>query len=194
MTWVRVFVFPRLRRSKKTVGYTKLLVDLYIVALLGVEIATLCFWAHPGVALWCKAIAAFGLIDVLGATCRDLIVASSLHEDDDGPFILVQDPIRWLLLMPLSALQVVICFAILYLSFGAEFEKTPIDNPMMAVYYSLVTFTTLGYGSVGSAMRCCTMYGSVNAIPIASLHAASSTSHPNTIPLPPYSSLGLSTS
>ena len=148
MTWVRVFVFPRLRRSKKTVGYTKLLVDLYIVALLGVEIATLCFWAHPGVALWCKAIAAFGLIDVLGATCRDLIVASSLHEDDDGPFILVQDPIRWLLLMPLSALQVVICFAILYLSFGAEFEKTPIDNPMMAVYYSLVTFTTLGYGDI----------------------------------------------
>src|SRR5687767_7909735 len=53
--------------------------------------------------------------------------------------------------------------------------------------------TRLGYGSDGRTMRRCTMYGSARAVLSASLHSSAEASHPSTIPLPPYSSLGLST-
>lgn len=148
MTWIRVFFFPYLRRHAHTVTFTKVIVDVYVGGLLAVETVTLCFFTQPGSGWTCKALAIFGLVDVVAATLRDLIVASSLHSDDDGPYILVQDPIRWLVMMPLSVMQVIVCFAILYLSYGSQFEGVAINTPLTAIYYSLVTFTTLGYGEI----------------------------------------------
>ena len=52
----------------------------------------------------------------------------------------------------------------------------------------------LGKLSLGSPIRSCTMNGSASALRSAAAHAESSTSHPSTIPAPPYSSLGLRTS
>src|SRR6267378_531053 len=53
--------------------------------------------------------------------------------------------------------------------------------------------TTLGNGSLGIGTRACTTNGSVSAVRSAASHVAPSTSHPSTIPAPPYASFGLST-
>src|SRR5467141_1907 len=53
--------------------------------------------------------------------------------------------------------------------------------------------TTLGNGSLGIGTRSCTTNGSVSAVRTAASHVAPSTSHPSTIPAPPYASFGLST-
>jgi len=146
MTHVRRRKFPEWRNDPRRISYTKLAIELWTFFLLALETTLLafivsprCHWIWVVVAAWC-------LVDVLGAAFRDVVVASSLHRDREGPFILVQDPVRWLLMAPLGLLQVVLCHAILFLCFGQEFGPKPITDPLTALYQSMVTFTTLGFG------------------------------------------------
>jgi hypothetical protein len=154
MTLIRKFMFPLLRRDPGLIKYTKLIIEFYVFLLIFLEAITLFCFARPDFHWICIGVAIFGLWDVLGATLRDIIIASSIHKDGDGPYILVQDPIRWLLMMPMSILQVILCFAILFLCFGNHFGPNAITEPVTAFYQSIMTFTTLGYGDITPIHDC----------------------------------------
>lgn len=146
LTYLRHWKFPEWRNDPHRIRYTKLAVELWTFFLLGLETFILFVAVRPGGPWIWPALAIWGLVDVFGATLRDLVIASSLHRDEEGPYILVQDPIRWMLMVPLTLLQVVLCHGILFLSAGARFGPHPITDPVSALYQSLVTFTSLGYG------------------------------------------------
>jgi hypothetical protein len=100
-------------------------------------------YIRPSVFSW--VIAFYGLLDVLGATLRDVVVAPQVHRDREGGYIPIRDRLRWLLLVPLNVVEVVLCFAIFLLYYGNQFKPVIADS-LTALYQSALTFTTLGYG------------------------------------------------
>ena len=93
------------------------------------------------------SVALYGLVGATAALLRDAIDSPTIHRDDAGGYIRIRNRPRWLLLAFLGVLQIPTCFAILLLHWGAEF-RPPICDPMTALYQSLLTFTTLGYGDI----------------------------------------------
>ena len=83
------------------------------------------------------------LLNSLAATFRDVFLAPNLHNGD----IQINDWQRWLWLTLLSLIEVILSFAIIILFFGDQF-KQPIQDPITAVYFSIVTFFTIGYGDI----------------------------------------------
>jgi len=137
LTWIEYYYFqPRKRESPLW------LVEVWIIILLLVLAITL---ADGQSSVVCWVIAIYGLVDVLGATLRDLVVAPQVHRDSKGGYLLIRNRIRWLLLVPLNVGQIILCFAILLLYYGDQF-KPQISDPLTALYQSALTFTTLGYG------------------------------------------------
>ncbi len=93
-------------------------------------------------------IALFCLLNVSSAILRDLIVAPQKYYDDhEGEYILVRSGLRWLLIAPIQAYSIIICFAIMLLFYGNQFNPI-ISDPLTALYQSALTFTTLGYGDI----------------------------------------------
>ena len=150
LTYVRHFLFPTLRRNPKTIAITKLIVDSYVLSLLSVQAVLLFCVATPEAHRWIVVVAIFSLVDVLGSTLLDILIAPSLHEDASGHFVLVQDPIRWFVMAPLSVLQVVLGFALLFRSYAGHFHGAggPLTDPLSALYFSAVTIATVGYGDI----------------------------------------------
>jgi hypothetical protein len=147
MTWVRRFVYPLLRRSSSTLGWTRVIVDGYLVALIALETAAL-FLARPDGSVLAPIIAIYGLWDLLVATLRDLLINPSLHRDQDGPFLLVQDPIRWFALFLAAPAQAILCFAVLYVHFADAIGGSFLTHPGNALYFSFRTFLTLDSSSI----------------------------------------------
>lgn len=147
MTWVRRFAYPRLRRTNQSMRWTRVIVDGYLVSIIALE-ATALFLARPGGNALPVAIAIYGLWDLLVATLRDLLINPSLHRDQEGPFLLVQDPIRWFALFLTAPIQAILCFAILYVHFAEAVESVFLTHPGNALYFSFRTFLTLDTSSV----------------------------------------------
>ncbi|WP_144118429.1 ion channel [Catellatospora sichuanensis] len=143
MTWMRRFVFPYLRSSARRIFWTRVIIDGYLVLVIGIEALAL-YLAKPASSIAFVAIAIYGLWDLLVATLRDLLINPSKHRDKDGHFLLVQDPIRWFALFPTAPAQAVICFAILYVHFANDMGSTFLADSSNALYYSLSVFLTLG--------------------------------------------------
>lgn len=112
-----------------------LIAGLFICLLLGGPGDILIWW-----------VAFYILIDALGATVRD-IVAPLHHRDNQGGYILVYDAVRWLLMAAINVAQVILCFAVFALHYGHQFAPAVLD-PISAVYFSAVSFLTLGYGDI----------------------------------------------
>jgi len=87
------------------------------------------------------AIGAFGLFEAVGVISRDLIVGPYLH----GGMLLHGEPRRWLLLALINLFQTIIAYSCLYLYFGTHFDPE-LKDATSAMYFSAVTFITLGYG------------------------------------------------
>ena len=119
--------------------------ELYVV--IQVFIPTfLLFYLDPACVLL-PCIGFVGLLNVLSAFLRDIIVAPQKYRDEKGGYILIRGRLRWMLIAPLQAYSIVICFALLLLYFGNEFCPN-ISNHITALYQSALTFTTLGYGDI----------------------------------------------
>ena len=122
--------------------------ELWVIFLLVSQIIMLFYgksWKSAMWAMW--VIAVYGLIDVLAATLRDVVLAPQIHRDKKGGYIKVRGRTRWLHMAALNVIEVLTCFAILMLYFGSEFEPCILD-PITAFYQSILTFTTLGYGDI----------------------------------------------
>jgi len=126
---------------------TEAAVDLTLLIVLALQVLALRVLAPADGYLFGLAIliAAFGLWNALGGMLLDVVVAPSLHRDEQGGYILVRGMGRWLLLGVVNATLIVMSFAVLYRCAGQHF-RPEITDSMTAVYQSALTFTTLGYG------------------------------------------------
>ena len=86
-------------------------------------------------------LAAIALVDVLGATLRD-VEATSVDSA-----VVIRGRYRWVLLTILNIAQVVLAFAVLIRYCGSHFRPV-VSDFLTAVYASAVTFMTLGYGDI----------------------------------------------
>ena len=106
-----------------------------------------------------KYISFFSCLIVIVAICRllDILVKigimifkdSELIKSDTGHYIFLptRNPERWVILILINIFEIVMCYAALYLKFGNCFCQK-IDDPITAIYQSILTFTTLGYGEI----------------------------------------------
>lgn len=98
-------------------------------------------------------IACYGLYDVAIGNL-DMIVTLGKTVGDDGGYFPIRNRARWVILTLMSLCQVPLCFAIVIFLWGDAFSlpgpsadpPIGIEDPGTAFYYSLVTFTSLGYG------------------------------------------------
>ena len=112
-----------------------------------VSLLFVCLFAgDPGNALiWWGAI--YILMDAIGAAVRDIVASPIRHTDAEGGYIKVYDKLRWLSMAVVNVIQVVLCFSVFAFYYGLQF-KPPILDASSAIYFSSVTFLTLGYGDI----------------------------------------------
>jgi hypothetical protein len=98
--------------------------------------------------LWyiCSGLAGYRLLDLGQGLASILVFESRRRQDDQGGFILVRHPVRWISLTILNLGEVVLYFSFAYLTWGAQFEP-PISTRIAAIYQSLAAFVA-GGGSV----------------------------------------------
>jgi len=87
------------------------------------------------------------LIDLLAGTAHIVLIEREERRDEKGDFILVRDVSRWIILVLLNVAEIVLYFGVLYFRIGDEFCKRITDR-LTAIYQSLLTFATLGYGEI----------------------------------------------
>jgi hypothetical protein len=124
--------------------------DLYMVANTAVYIWILVLWRHIEVvgslATLISILAALRLLEVTVVILWD-VYPNKTCDATGRPYKEVSGKTRWLLLTFFTVSHVVLCFAILYRYSGRSFEPE-IRDSMTAVYQSLLTLTTLGYGDI----------------------------------------------
>lgn len=125
------------------------LVDVWVAALCAVSVSLVFFFTSfdESWRILAKWAAVYLLLESLGVLLRDLVLSPLIYGDNSGPFVGVREPRRWVILAPIGLIPVIFAFAVLYLFYGCCF-KDPILEPLQAVYFSMVTLTTLGYGDV----------------------------------------------
>lgn len=122
-----------------------LLVDIWILLALALQVLALNCWADlsAGVRTFLMGFSIYFLFDSFCATMRDVILSPNIY----AGALRVYNRQRWLFLTFLTAIQVVLSFAVIMLYYGTEFTET-VTEPMRAVYLSSVTFISLGYGDI----------------------------------------------
>jgi hypothetical protein len=116
----------------------KIWVEIWVLVLLIAEIVALGKAKPTGFNIWC-AIAIYGLIDIVG------IIMDELLQPTSKGYVSIKDRSRWLIFTGINIGQVIICFAVLIKSYGDLFNPIIIDW-VTALYQSILTITTLGYG------------------------------------------------
>jgi len=120
------------------------IVEVWVLCLVAVLFLCLVVGYHGNIVIWWVAF--YILLDALGATVRDIVGPLS-RRDADGGYVLIYDGVRWLLMAAINVIQVVLCFAVFALHYGKDFKPAILDS-VTAIYFSAVTFLTLGYGDV----------------------------------------------
>ena len=95
--------------------------------------------------LWyiCLILAGYRLFDLGQGLALIVVFDSRRRQDDQGGFILVRDPIRWVSLTLVNLGEVVLYFSFAYLTWGAGFGP-PINTRVAAIYQSLAAFVVGG--------------------------------------------------
>ena len=94
-------------------------------------------------------IAIFRILDIFVKIGIMIFKDSERIQSNTGNYIFLptRNPERWIILNLINIFEIVMCYAVLYLKFGNYFcEK--INDPITAIYQSILTFTTLGYGDI----------------------------------------------
>lgn len=93
----------------------------------------------------------YRLVDLLDMLGREIFIDSENKKNstDDSYYILikVRNVKRWFILRILNIFEIVFCFSILILFWGSDFYNSVLD-PLTAIYQSMLTMTTLGYGEI----------------------------------------------
>ncbi len=139
--WMRfnaTAILPRLLRVDRD-----LFVDLYLIFMILPLVGLLLLWKVCERVPWLSWLPVFGV--VLAVWMIQEIVCVTLYD------LLRDKPVRgrkrWMLATLPTVAHVILCFAILFLWLGDHF--TPgIDNWLRAIYASVTTFSTLGYGDI----------------------------------------------
>jgi hypothetical protein len=140
LTWIEL-VFSKLK-----IPWRHWFIEFWVLLLVTLLLCCLFFWGRPGnYLIWWLAL--YVMIDAAGAAVRDIIAAPILNPDVEGGYIKVYDKTRWLLMAVVNVVQVVLCFAVFALYYGMQFKPNIVD-PASAIYFSTVTFMTLGYGDI----------------------------------------------
>lgn len=131
-------VLPRLLRVDRD-----LFVDIYLIFMIPILVGLLLLWPLGRQVAWLSWLPVFSV--VLAAWMLQETACVTL-------FDLVRDrPIRgrkrWMLATLPTVAHVVLCFAILYIWLGDHFAPR-ITDWLTAVYASVTTFSTLGYGDI----------------------------------------------
>lgn len=87
------------------------------------------------------------LFDLLVGTAKILLLEREERCDQNGDFIYVRDVSRWVILIFLNIAEIVLYFGVLYFRIGDGFCEHITDR-LTAIYQSLLTFTSLGYGHI----------------------------------------------
>ncbi len=92
-------------------------------------------------------LAIFRLFDLLVGLGRIIFIEREQRLDTQGHYLLVRDVSRWTILTFLHLIEISLYFGILYLKNGHGFDEQILDW-ITAIYQSVLTFTTLGYGEI----------------------------------------------
>ncbi|MFH2125159.1 MAG: ion channel, partial [Pseudomonadota bacterium] len=88
------------------------------------------------------------LADILLEKLRIVIVEFQDSQKTGGERVLkTRGGVRWVLLTLINIAEVILCFAVVYHFWGSNFCGE-IQGKIVAIYYSIVTITTLGYGEI----------------------------------------------
>jgi hypothetical protein len=138
LTWFRLFT--KYRKIKWRLWF----VEAWVFLLLTIIMLCLAIASPGAVFVWW--IALYVLVDAVSAAIRDIV--ASLHRvDAHGGYIKISNGVRWLLMAAINVIQVVLCFAVFSIHYGDSFEPQ-IHDAVTAIYFSAVTFLTLGYGDI----------------------------------------------
>ncbi len=99
--------------------------------------------AYGGLSIICILM----LCDLLAGTSKIIFIEREERTDCKGNYLLVRDVSRWVMLAFLNLAEIVLYFGVLYFRLGNGFDK-PITDRLTALYQSLLTFATLGYGEI----------------------------------------------
>lgn len=123
-------------------------VDLWVAALCIMSAFVVFFFStfDESCRVIAKWVAVYLLLESLGVLLRDVVLSPLIWKDSYGSYVGVRDPRRFVIMAPIGLIPVIFAFAILYLFYGCCFGPSPILEPLQAVYFSIVTFTTLGFG------------------------------------------------
>lgn len=128
-----------------------LFIDIYVFTLLLAETFVFLFGERS---LLMILLGIYGLIDILCTTLRDVILSPSIHKDEDGSYIEIRHSERWIYMAMINVFQVILCFAMIIYFFGEVYPdgtcnfNIEIDSKLTAIYYSFVSFTTVGFGEI----------------------------------------------
>ena len=94
-------------------------------------------------------VAIYRVLDILAKIGIMIFKDSEVIKSDTGHYIFLptRNPERWVILILLNIFEIVMCYAVLCLKFGNNFCQK-ITDPITAIYQSMLTFTTLGYGEI----------------------------------------------
>jgi hypothetical protein len=145
--WLSLFTWVRYSMAHYKKPNRPWMADTYVILLLVVLVLGLTMSGEGNVRLWLVVFAVYVLVDALGSVIRDVVISPTKYNDQYGPYISVYDGTRWLALALLNVIEVVLCFAILFLYYGQQFSPS-IAEPTTAIYFSFVTFVSLGYGDI----------------------------------------------
>lgn len=122
-----------------------LFVDLYLIFMIPVLIVLLALFPLSQTVPWLPyfsvVLAVWMLQEIACVTLFDLVRTKPIRGRK-----------RWMLATLPTAAHVILCFAILFLHLGEHFEPRVAD-PLTAVYLSVTTFATLGYGEIHPAQN-----------------------------------------
>jgi hypothetical protein len=152
-TWVVYFYeSSQSKKVNQSVRIPMIGVEIYVLLLLFIEICSLLIQDRSLVFI---ILALYGLIDILVATLRDVILSPAINKEKSGePFISIRNPERWFLMTLINISQTIVCFSILIFQIGSHYPdgscnfNIEIENSLSALYYSMVTFCTVGYGDI----------------------------------------------
>lgn|GEM_PF-4644880 len=137
----------RLYGKKKKEPVPMAWVDIWVLGLLIVELISLILldFDVSWLRYLCFLFGIYGLVEVLAATSRDIILAPIIHKGSNGGYIQIRSRRRWLILTVFNLAQIIVCFGILIYYYKDQFTGN-ISSWVTALYISFVSFTTLGYG------------------------------------------------